>query len=68
MSRPRTTYKTISIDGLNLFYREAGSPKAPTLLLLHGSPSSSFMFRDLITELGNDFHLVAPDYPGLREQ
>ncbi len=64
MPRPQTSHKTVSIDGLNIFYREAGSPDAPTILLLHGFPSSSFMFRELITELGNDFHLVAPDYPG----
>ena len=64
MSRVQTSYKTVSIDGVNIFYREAGSSDAPTLLLLHGFPSSSFMFRDLITELGDRFHLVAPDYPG----
>ena len=64
MTLPRTSYKTVPVEGLNIFYREAGSLEAPTLLLLHGFPSSSFMFRDLITELGNDYHLIAPDYPG----
>ena len=64
MTLPRTSYKTVSVEGLNIFYREAGSLEAPTLLLLHGFPSSSFMFRDLITELGDDYHLIAPDYPG----
>ena len=53
MSRPQVSYKTVAVDGLNIFYREAGSPEAPTLLLLHGFPSSSFMFRDLLTELGD---------------
>lgn len=57
-------YKTIEVEGLEVFYREAGSPEKPTLLLLHGFPTSSFMFRNLIDELKNMFHLVAPDYPG----
>jgi len=64
MTMPTTTYKTIAIDGLNIFYREAGNKNAPTVLLLHGFPSSSHMFRDLIPELANDFHVIAPDYPG----
>ena len=64
MSHPQVSYKTVVIDGLNIFYRETGSPEAPTLLLLHGFPSSSFMFRDLLTELGDHLHLVAPAYPG----
>jgi len=58
------SYKTVTIDGLNIFYREAGNPKTPTILLLHGFPTSSHMFRDLIPELADEFHLVAPDYPG----
>jgi len=58
-----TTYRTINIDGLNIFYREAGSPTKPTLLLLHGFPTSSHMFRHLIPALADHFHLVAPDYP-----
>ncbi len=59
-----TEHKTINIDGLNIFYREAGDPKKPTLLLLHGFPTSSHMFRNLIRDLSDQFHLVAPDYPG----
>ncbi|MEH2445334.1 MAG: alpha/beta hydrolase [Nostoc sp.] len=59
-----TTFRTVSIDGLNIFYREAGSRSNPTILLLHGFPTSSHMFRNLISALGDHFHLVAPDYPG----
>ncbi len=58
------TYKTIKIDGLDIFYREAGDPDKPTILLLHGFPTSSFMFRNLIPQLADKYHLVAPDYPG----
>jgi len=57
-------YRTVEVDGLDIFYREAGDPANPTLLLLHGFPTSSHMFRDLIPELADEFHLVAPDYPG----
>ncbi|MCH7831182.1 MAG: alpha/beta hydrolase [Proteobacteria bacterium] len=57
-------YRTVAIDDVEIFYREAGNPEHPTVLLLHGFPTSSHMFRDLITELADDFHLVAPDYPG----
>ncbi|WP_405587623.1 alpha/beta fold hydrolase [Streptomyces sp. NBC_01190] len=57
-------YRTASVDGLNVFYREAGAPNAPTLLLLHGYPSSSHMFRELIPLLADRFHIVAPDLPG----
>ena len=57
-------YKTADVDGLTVFYREAGAADAPTLLLLHGFPSSSHMFRDLIPLLAEEFHLVAPDLPG----
>jgi len=60
----RTRYKSIQIDGLKLFYREAGSPGAPALLLLHGFPTSSHMFRNLIPALADRYHVVAPDYPG----
>src|SRR3984885_10275257 len=60
----RTSFRTISIDGLAVFYREAGPADAPTILLLHGLPSSSRMFDPLITRLSDRFHLVAPDYPG----
>jgi pimeloyl-ACP methyl ester carboxylesterase len=59
-----TTYHTVQVDGLNLFYREAGPKDAPTLLLLHGFPSSSRMFETLIPLLADRYHLVAPDYPG----
>ncbi len=59
-----TTFRTISIDDLNIFYREAGSRDNPTILLLHGFPTSSHMFRNLISALADRFHLVAPDYPG----
>lgn len=56
--------KKVVVDGLNIFYREAGNTTKPTLLLLHGFPSSSHMFRDLIPQLADQFHLVAPDLPG----
>ncbi|MDA0738038.1 MAG: alpha/beta hydrolase [Nitrospirae bacterium] len=59
-----TLHKTIEVDGLDIFYREAGPKDAPTILLLHGFPTSSHMFRDLIPQLSDRFHLVAPDYPG----
>src|SRR4249920_2449356 len=58
------TYRTASVDGLNVFYREAGDPTAPTVLLLHGFPTSSHMFRDLIPALADRYHVVAPDLPG----
>jgi len=57
-------YRSASIDGLNVFYREAGNPAAPALLLLHGFPTSSHMFRDLIPLLADRFHVIAPDYIG----
>jgi len=59
-----TSHKTIEIDGVEVFYREAGPVDAPTILLLHGFPTSSHMFRNLIPALSDRFHLVAPDYPG----
>ena len=59
-----TTYHTIEIDGVSIFYREAGAPDAPVLLLLHGWPASSHMFRDLMPKLEGQFRLIAPDYPG----
>jgi pimeloyl-ACP methyl ester carboxylesterase len=59
-----TYHRTIEIDGLEIFYREAGDPTTPTVLLLHGFPTSSHMFRNLIPRLSDRFHLVAPDYPG----
>ena len=60
----QTMHRSVNIDGLDIFYREAGSAAAPTILLLHGFPTSSHMFRDLIPRLADRFHLVAPDYPG----
>ena len=63
-NRARLTYNTIKIDGLDIFYREAGDKSKPTILLLHGFPSSSFMFRDLMPLLSDAYHVVAPDYPG----
>ena len=60
----QTAHKTITVDGVEVFYREAGPLDAPTILLLHGFPTSSHMFRNLIPALSDRFHLVAPDYPG----
>lgn len=60
----RISNRTVDVDGLNIFYREAGTMGQPKLLLLHGFPSSSHMFRDLIPLLADRFHIVAPDLPG----
>jgi pimeloyl-ACP methyl ester carboxylesterase len=57
-------YRTVNVDGLSIFYREAGPKDAPTILFLHGLPSSSRMFQPLLTRLADSYHLVAPDYPG----
>jgi len=57
-------YRTVKVDGLSVFYREAGPSDASTILLLHGLPSSSRMFQPLLTRLADKYHLVAPDYPG----
>ncbi|MBC7847434.1 MAG: alpha/beta fold hydrolase, partial [Flavobacterium sp.] len=57
-------YKTIKVDNLDIFYREAGNPSNPKILLLHGFPSSSRMFNELMVSLSKDYHLIAPDYPG----
>jgi pimeloyl-ACP methyl ester carboxylesterase len=59
-----TFYRTTQIDGLSIFYREAGPRDAPTIFLLHGLPSSSRMFEPLFSRLSDRYHLVAPDYPG----
>ena len=59
-----TFYRTTEIDGLSIFYREAGPKDGPTLLLLHGLPSSSRMFEPLFARLSDRYHLIAPDYPG----
>lgn len=57
-------HRKVDVDGLKIFYREAGLPGAPNLLLLHGFPTASHMFRDLIPLLADRFHIVAPDLPG----
>lgn len=59
-----TAFKTVKVDGLNIFYREAGPKDAPTILLLHGFPTSSHMFRNLMPALSDKYHVLAPDYPG----
>ena len=59
-----TRYRLVKIGGLSVFYREAGPKDAPTILLLHGLPSSSRMFVSLFERLSDRYHLVAPDYPG----
>jgi pimeloyl-ACP methyl ester carboxylesterase len=61
---PPTFYRTVTVDGLDIFYREAGPESAPLLLLLHGFPTSSRMFRNLIPALADRYHIIAPDYPG----
>lgn len=60
----RVRHRTVKVRGVDIFYRESGDPRLPTLLLLHGFPSSSHMFRHLMPALAATFHLVAPDYPG----
>jgi pimeloyl-ACP methyl ester carboxylesterase len=59
-----TVYQRADVDGVSVFYREAGPPDAPAILLLHGFPSSSRMWEPLLTRLADAFHLIAPDYPG----
>jgi pimeloyl-ACP methyl ester carboxylesterase len=63
-SERATYYRTIEVDGVSIFYREAGPKGGPTLLLLHGLPSSSRMFEPLFSRLSDRYHLIAPDYPG----
>ena len=57
-------FRNTEIDGLNIFYREAGEPTAPKLVLLHGFPASSHQYRNLMPALAGKFHVIAPDYPG----
>ena len=64
---PTVFYRTLNVEGLEIFYREAGPRDAPTVLLLHGFPSSSHMFRNLIPMLADEYHVVAPDFPGYGE-
>jgi len=64
MFQHATAYRTVTVDGVSIFYREAGPKDAPTLLLLHGLPSSSRMFEPLFEWLSDRYHLIAPDYPG----
>ena len=64
MATTHAHYRTVDVDGFKVFYREAGSARGPKLLLLHGFPSASHMFRDLIPLLADRFHLLAPDLPG----
>ena len=59
-----TLHKTVKVDGLNIFYRESGNRNRPTILLLHGFPTSSHMYRNLMVDLSDSYHLLAPDYPG----
>ena len=63
-SVPRVSFHTVAADGVNVFYREAGSPDAPVVLLLHGYPTSSHMFRELIPRLAGKYRVIAPDLPG----
>ena len=64
MSNTGTLYKTVTVDELSIFYRESGDPANPKLVLLHGWPSSSHQYRNLVPALADYFHVVAPDYPG----
>ena len=64
MYNPLTLHKTVKVDDLSIFYRETGDPANPKLILLHGFPSSSHQYRNLISTLSDHFHVIAPDYPG----
>jgi pimeloyl-ACP methyl ester carboxylesterase len=64
LAMPLTTVHKVEADGVQVFYREAGEPSAPVVLLLHGFPTSSFMFRELIPRLADRYHVIAPDLPG----
>ncbi|HEY7639868.1 MAG TPA: alpha/beta hydrolase [Steroidobacteraceae bacterium] len=61
---PLVVHRTVNVDGVSIFYREAGPPDAPAVLLLHGFPSSSFMYRNLMPPLARRYRVIAPDYPG----
>ena len=61
---PTVHYRYLTVDGHQLFFREAGDPNAPTLVLLHGFPTSSYMFRDLVPALADRYHVIAPDHLG----
>src|SRR5579859_1964737 len=63
-SVPVTHYRTATVDGIEIFYREAGPANGPAVVLLHGFPTSSHMFRNLIPPLADRYHVIAPDYPG----
>ncbi|QOV90042.1 alpha/beta fold hydrolase [Humisphaera borealis] len=63
-TQPAVLHRTVKVDGLDIFYREAGPADAPVLLLLHGFPTNSQMFRHLIPALADKYHVIAPDYPG----
>src|SRR5271155_4852057 len=64
LSMPPTSVRRVEADGVNVFYRAAGDPSSPVVLLLHGFPTSSFMFRELIPRLASDYRVIAPDLPG----
>lgn len=64
MKTNSSTFKTAPVNGFKIFYREAGDPQKPAMLLLHGFPTSSHMFRNLIPQLADDYHVIAPDLPG----
>lgn len=64
ITAPVVSYRTTEVNGLDVFYREAGRSDAPAILLLHGFPASSHMFRNLIPTLAKEYHVIAPDYPG----
>ena len=64
MQNPIIEYKKVTVDGLSVFYREIGNHTNPKLVLLHGFPSSSHLYRNLMSALASHFHVVAPDYPG----
>jgi pimeloyl-ACP methyl ester carboxylesterase len=64
LAQSQVLHKTVEVNGVEIFYRAAGKKDAPTILLLHGYPTSSHMFRNLMADLADDYHLLAPDYPG----